>query len=107
MKGLEYLSYEESERLPPEEQEAQGILPMHVHTGRHSAKGARFFPVMPRDRTGGNGYMLRCRRLHLITQKHFVLMRALAQNGGGVSILGDMKNLMGHSPEQLAAGVPA
>ncbi|KAK4820487.1 hypothetical protein QYF61_027948 [Mycteria americana] len=64
--------------VQPGEEQAQGD-PINVHKrlqGGCKEDGARLFPVVPRDRTRGDGHKLTHRRFPLNIGKHFATVRA-------------------------------
>ncbi|KAK4820469.1 hypothetical protein QYF61_027930 [Mycteria americana] len=100
--------------VQPGEEQAQGD-PINVHKhlqGGCKEDGARLFPVVPRDRTRGDGHKLTHRRFPLNIGKHFATVRATERwhrlpREVVVSILGGIQKPSGHGPGQPALGDPA
>ena len=81
MRGLEHLCYEERLRerglFSLEKRKLRGDL---VNASKHlqggcQEDGARLFPVVPSDRTRGNGHKLKQRKLQLNMKKNFFTLR--------------------------------
>jgi len=98
VKGLEYLYCEERPRelglfsLEKRRLRADLVNAYKYLKRECEADGPRYFPVVPSDRTRGNGHKLKHRRLCLNIRKNLTSDQALAQvarRGCGVSILGD------------------
>jgi len=76
-KALEHLSYEKRVRkLGPGEKQAPEGFYQCVQTSRGSGEGlikdtSRLLPVVPCERTRGNGHKLKYRQFHLNTRKTF------------------------------------
>jgi len=80
VKGLEHLSREERLRagtVQPGEEKAQGVLTKVYKylQGGCREDGTGLFPVVPRDRTRGNGHRLKHRRCPLNIREHFLTVR--------------------------------
>jgi len=79
--GLEHLSYEERLREPGlfslKKRRLRGDLrnASKYLQGGGQEDGARLFPVVPSDRTRGNGHELRHRKLQLNMRKNFFTLR--------------------------------
>jgi len=72
--------------------------------------GARLFPVVPSDRTRGNGHKLNQRKLQLKMRKIFFTLRVMEpwpRLPREVVESGDIQDPPGHSPVQPALGDPA
>jgi len=80
--------------------------------GWNEEERARLFPVVPSDRTRGNGHKLKNMKFHLNTVKDFLLLGwsntgTGCQRSCGYSTLGDNQNPSGHGPGQPALADPA
>ncbi|PKU32536.1 hypothetical protein llap_17159 [Limosa lapponica baueri] len=73
--------------------------------------GVRLFPVVPRDRTRGNGHKLEHGKFHLeeklLSCEGGRALEQAAQRGCGVSFSGDIQTPPGFVPVQPALGDPA
>ena len=73
--------------------------------------GDRLFPVVPNDRTSGNGHRLKCMKSPLNMRKNLFTAWVIEHCTGCRelvgSLLGDPQNLSRHSPGQPALGVLA
>jgi len=119
MRGLDHLSYKEKLRelglfsLKKRRLTEDLINAYKYLKAGCQEDGARFFSVVPSDRTRGNKHKLKQRKFHLNMRKHFFTLevdRALEQaalRGCGFSFSGDIQNPPGGGPVQPAVGDPA
>lgn len=73
-------------------------------------EGAKYFSVVPTDRTRGNRHKFQYVTFCLNTTKHFStgqMLGQVAQRGSGVFITGGARKPARHSPKQLDAANPA
>ena len=76
--------------------------------GRCQVDGARFFLVVPSDRTRSSGHKLEHRQFHMKMRKAFFkgdrALEQVAQRGCGDSFCGDFQNMPGCFPLQASLG---
>jgi len=81
MRGLEHLSYEERMRelglfsLKKRRLRGDFVNASKYLQGGCQEHGARLFPVVPSDRTRGNGHKLKPGKFHLYRRKNFFHLR--------------------------------
>jgi len=118
MRGLEHLSYEERLRelglFSLEKRRLRGDLgnSSKYLQGRCQENGARLFPVVPSNRTKGNGHKLKQRKLQLNPRKICFPLRVMEPwprlpRGAGESPSLDIQDPPGRGAVQPAVGDPA
>jgi len=90
-----------------EKRRLKGICVINMPEGRNKEYRTRLFPVVSSERTRGKGHIMRCRKFHSNRRNHLFdcggdqTLEQAVHRVCGVSILGDIENLTGHSPEQF------
>lgn len=115
IEGLEYFPYEKLRDLELLIHRESGLGVGHRSGQKHPVRAAqaRPSPVVPRNRTRGNGCRFKHSKLHIRKRLfcsdfvRFVFCESgqtVCLESCGVAILGDLHNLTGHNPKQPALG---